>query len=372
MKTAVAYLEPHMDKSDDPESGKGRIVLATVKGDVHDIGKNLVDIILSNNGYEVVNIGIKQPIATILEVAQDKGADVVGMSGLLVKSTVVMRENLEEMNHRGVADKFPVLLGGAALTRGYVENDLTEVYQGQVHYARDAFEGLHLMDQIMNAKRGVAPDTDSPEAIAAREKEAERKARHERSKRIAAQRKATETPVEVPARSDVAADVDVPEPAVLGHPDRQRGRARRLHRSARRTCTVPGSVGAARGPRRRRAVIRGVGGIRGPPAAAVLAGPAVHRRHSRQRRGGVRVFPCGVRRRRRHRADRAETGCARTIPVHLPPPAARPLSVHRRLHPIARAGRRHRAGRCAAVPAGDDGTADRRLRQRAVRGGQLP
>ena len=216
MKTAVAYLEPHMDKSDDPESGKGRIVLATVKGDVHDIGKNLVDIILSNNGYEVVNIGIKQPIATILEVAQDKGADVVGMSGLLVKSTVVMRENLEEMNHRGVADKFPVLLGGAALTRGYVENDLTEVYQGQVHYARDAFEGLHLMDQIMNAKRGVAPDTDSPEAIAAREKEAERKARHERSKRIAAQRKATETPVEVPARSDVAADVDVPEPPFWG------------------------------------------------------------------------------------------------------------------------------------------------------------
>ena len=143
-------------------SGKGRIVLATVKGDVHDIGKNLVDIILSNNGYEVVNIGIKQPIATILEVAQDKSADVVGMSGLLVKSTVVMKENLQEMNHRGVAEKFPVLLGGAALTRSYVENDLTEVYQGEVHYARDAFEGLHLMDQIMNAKRGVAPDTDSP------------------------------------------------------------------------------------------------------------------------------------------------------------------------------------------------------------------
>ncbi|OOK73479.1 methionine synthase [Mycobacterium kansasii] len=110
MKTAVAYLEPHMEKSDD-DSGKGRIVLATVKGDVHDIGKNLVDIILSNNGYEVVNIGIKQPIATILEVAEDKSADVVGMSGLLVKSTVVMKENLEEMNSRGVAEKFPVLLG---------------------------------------------------------------------------------------------------------------------------------------------------------------------------------------------------------------------------------------------------------------------
>ena len=218
MKTAVAYLEPHMEKSDDPDgsSGKGRIVLATVKGDVHDIGKNLVDIILSNNGYEVVNIGIKQPIATILEVAQDKSADVVGMSGLLVKSTVVMKENLQEMNHRGVAEKFPVLLGGAALTRSYVENDLTEVYQGEVHYARDAFEGLHLMEQIMNARRGVATDTDGPEAIAAREKEAERKARHERSKRIAAQRKAAETPVEVPARSDVAADVEVPVPPFWG------------------------------------------------------------------------------------------------------------------------------------------------------------
>jgi 5-methyltetrahydrofolate--homocysteine methyltransferase len=214
MKAAVAYLEPHMEKSDD--GGKGRIVLATVKGDVHDIGKNLVDIILSNNGYEVVNLGIKQPIGNILEVAEDKSADVVGMSGLLVKSTVVMKENLEEMNTRGVAEKFPVLLGGAALTRSYVENDLAEIYEGEVHYARDAFEGLKLMDTIMSAKRGEAPDTDSPEAIAAREKEAERKARHERSKRIAAQRKAAEAPIEIPERSDVAADVEVPTPPFWG------------------------------------------------------------------------------------------------------------------------------------------------------------
>jgi len=215
MKTAVAYLEPHMEKSDD-DSGKGRIVLATVKGDVHDIGKNLVDIILSNNGYEVVNIGIKQPIANILEVAEDKSADVVGMSGLLVKSTVVMKENLQEMNTRGVAEKFPVLLGGAALTRSYVENDLAEMYEGEVHYARDAFEGLKLMDTIMSAKRGEAPDVDSPEAVAAREKEAERKARHERSKRIAEQRKAAEEPVVVPERSDVAADIEVPAPPFWG------------------------------------------------------------------------------------------------------------------------------------------------------------
>jgi 5-methyltetrahydrofolate--homocysteine methyltransferase len=215
MKAAVAYLEPHMEKSDD-DSGKGRIVLATVKGDVHDIGKNLVDIILSNNGYEVLNLGIKQPIATILEAAEDKSADVVGMSGLLVKSTVVMKENLEEMNTRGVADKFPVLLGGAALTRSYVENDLAELYEGEVHYARDAFEGLKLMDTIMSAKRGEAPDTDNAEAVAAREKEAERKARHERSKRIAAQRKAAEEPVVVPERSDVATDVEVPVPPFWG------------------------------------------------------------------------------------------------------------------------------------------------------------
>ncbi|WP_405496000.1 methionine synthase [Nocardia sp. NBC_00511] len=214
MKTAVAHLEPHMEATDD--SGKGRIVLATVKGDVHDIGKNLVDIILSNNGYEVVNLGIKQPISAILDAAVDKKADVIGMSGLLVKSTVVMKENLEEMNTRGVAEQFPVLLGGAALTRGYVENDLTDVYAGDVHYARDAFEGLNLMDQIMTRKRGGGLDPDSPEAIAEREKTAERKARHERSKRIAEQRKATEKPVEVPARSDVAVEAVVPVPPFWG------------------------------------------------------------------------------------------------------------------------------------------------------------
>ncbi|MFC9516966.1 methionine synthase [Nocardiaceae bacterium NPDC056970] len=214
MKAAVAHLEPHMESTGD--EGKGRIVLATVKGDVHDIGKNLVDIILSNNGYEVVNIGIKQPIATILDVAIDKKADVIGMSGLLVKSTVVMKENLEELNAKGVAEQFPVLLGGAALTRSYVENDLSDVYQGEVSYARDAFEGLNLMDTIMATKRGEGPAPDSPEAVAAAEKAAERKARHERSKRIAEKRKADAAPVEVPERSDVAADIVVPKPPFWG------------------------------------------------------------------------------------------------------------------------------------------------------------
>ncbi|MGV9825661.1 MULTISPECIES: methionine synthase [unclassified Gordonia (in: high G+C Gram-positive bacteria)] len=214
MKTAVAHLEPHMEASD--EDGKGRIVLATVKGDVHDIGKNLVDIILSNNGYEVINIGIKQPITAILDAAEDKRADVIGMSGLLVKSTVVMKENLEEINARGLADRYPVLLGGAALTRTYVENDLSDTYDGHVHYARDAFEGLRLMDDIMALKRGGGSVPESADSIAAAQKAAERKARHERSKRIAAKRKAAEAPVEVPARSDVAADNDVPTPPFWG------------------------------------------------------------------------------------------------------------------------------------------------------------
>ena len=158
MKTAVAYLEPHMEKADD--GGKGRIVLATVKGDVHDIGKNLVDIILTNNGYEVVNIGIKQPINAILEAAEEHNADAIGMSGLLVKCTVIMKENLQEMAARGVAARCPVLLGGAALTRAYVEDDLRALFAGEVHYARDAFEGLSLMDTVMAAKRGGAPVVD--------------------------------------------------------------------------------------------------------------------------------------------------------------------------------------------------------------------
>jgi len=161
MKAAVAHLEPHIDRSDDT-GGKGTIVLATVKGDVHDIGKNLVDIILSNNGYSVVNIGIKQPIGEILRAAQEHDADVIGMSGLLVKSTVIMKENLEEMNSRGTDARWPVILGGAALTRAYVENDLAEVYEGEVRYARDAFEGLRLMDALVAVRRGV-PGAKLPE-----------------------------------------------------------------------------------------------------------------------------------------------------------------------------------------------------------------
>ena len=150
MKAAVRHLEPHMDKADD--AGKGRLVLATVKGDVHDIGKNLVDIILTNNGYEVHNLGIKISITEMIEKARAVQADAIGMSGLLVKSTLIMRDNLEELNAQGLAE-IPVMLGGAALTRSYVERDLREIYEGRLFYGKDAFEGLHVMDRIGESRR---------------------------------------------------------------------------------------------------------------------------------------------------------------------------------------------------------------------------
>ncbi|HET6965869.1 MAG TPA: methionine synthase [Acidimicrobiales bacterium] len=158
MKTAVAYLEPHMEKTD--SGGKGRIVLATVKGDVHDIGKNLVDIIFTNNGYEVHNLGIKVSLAEMIEAAEKVKADAIGMSGLLVKSTLIMRENLVELNERGLAERTPVILGGAALTRTYVERDLRSEYQGRLFYGKDAFEGLHTMDRLMDIKRSGADEPD--------------------------------------------------------------------------------------------------------------------------------------------------------------------------------------------------------------------
>ncbi len=151
MKAAVRFLEPFMEKKGGA-TAKGTMVLATVKGDVHDIGKNLVDIILTNNGYKVINLGIKQPIESILQSYQEHAADAIGMSGLLVKSTLIMKENLELMNERGIT--VPVVLGGAALTRRYVDDDLKSLYKGQLFYARDAFAGLHTMDKLVG--NGVA------------------------------------------------------------------------------------------------------------------------------------------------------------------------------------------------------------------------
>ncbi len=202
MKDAVAHLEPHMEKAEGDEEGKGTIVLATVRGDVHDIGKNLVDIILSNNGYNVVNLGIKQPVSAILEAAEEHRADVIGMSGLLVKSTVIMKENLEELNQRGLASGYPVILGGAALTRAYVEQDLHEIYEGEVRYARDAFEGLRLMDALIAVKRGV-PGATLPEL-------------KQRRVRATASATVTEEREEGPVRSETATDNPVPTPPFWG------------------------------------------------------------------------------------------------------------------------------------------------------------
>ncbi|WP_371792704.1 methionine synthase [Streptomyces sp. NBC_01471] len=201
MKSAVAHLEPHMEKTDD--DGKGTIVLATVRGDVHDIGKNLVDIILTNNGYNVVNLGIKQPVSAILEAAEEHKADVIGMSGLLVKSTVIMKENLQELNQRKLAADFPVILGGAALTRAYVEQDLHEIYEGEVRYARDAFEGLRLMDALIGVKRGV-PGAVLPDL---------------KQRRVPKRDTAAVPEVQEPegsVRSDVSVDNPVPEPPFWG------------------------------------------------------------------------------------------------------------------------------------------------------------
>ena len=158
MKTAVAYLEPHMDRVDGSTS-KGKLVIGTVKGDVHDIGKNLVDIIATNNGYEVHNLGIKVPIGEMVAKVKEVDADALGMSGLLVKSTLIMRENLEELNTLGLSE-IPVLLGGAALTRRYVERDLREIYDGRLFYGRDAFEGLSTLDALMTMKRSGEWDPD--------------------------------------------------------------------------------------------------------------------------------------------------------------------------------------------------------------------
>jgi 5-methyltetrahydrofolate--homocysteine methyltransferase len=201
MKMAVGHLEPHMDKVAGSTS-KGKLVLATVKGDVHDIGKNLVDIICTNNGYEVHNIGIKIPISEMIAKVQEVDADALGMSGLLVKSTLIMRENLEELNTSGLSN-IPVLLGGAALTRSYVERDLREVYQGRVFYGRDAFEGLHTLDKLMEMKRSGADDPEFGRIPTGRS--------------LAERRAPKETPTNLPRRSpDVVVDNPIFTPPFIG------------------------------------------------------------------------------------------------------------------------------------------------------------
>jgi 5-methyltetrahydrofolate--homocysteine methyltransferase len=152
MKAAVAFLEPFMEKKEGDNNAKGTFIIATVKGDVHDIGKNLVDIILTNNGYKVINLGIKQPVENIIEAYKEHKADCIAMSGLLVKSTAFMKENIEVFNEKGIT--VPVILGGAALTPKFVHDDCQKTYKGQVIYGKDAFSDLHFMDKLMPAKAG--------------------------------------------------------------------------------------------------------------------------------------------------------------------------------------------------------------------------
>jgi 5-methyltetrahydrofolate--homocysteine methyltransferase len=202
MKTAVAYLEPFMERAEGESSSKGKLVLATVKGDVHDIGKNLVDIICTNNGYEVVNIGIKIGIQEMIDKVKEVSADALGMSGLLVKSTIIMRENLEELNTQGLSE-IPVLLGGAALTRSYVEQDLRKVYNGRVFYGRDAFEGLSTLDKLMEIKKTGVDDVDFGRKIGERQ--------------IPRREKVDVDPATIPARSpEVEVDNTVFVPPFLG------------------------------------------------------------------------------------------------------------------------------------------------------------
>ena len=346
MKTAVAYLEPHMEKAD--QGGKGVMVLATVKGDVHDIGKNLVDIILTNNGYTVKNLGIKVGIVDMVSALEETGADAIGMSGLLVKSTLIMRENLEELNRRNLSH-IPVILGGAALTRTYVERDLRKVYDGRLFYGKDAFEGLRTMDRLVELTKSGEDDPEFGTAIGGRDL-GPRKS--ELRKQAAAEAPARgET---LPSRSpEVATDNPTFKPPFLGSrvakgmaiddiaaylnetalfrnqwgfrpengeddasfKERVRGTAARPagHGQGRAAPGAPGGLGPLRGQRRR-----------GRPG------------HLRGREPDQRVDA-----------------------VHLPPPDRGSLAVHQRLLPPDRL----RGARLGQLPGGDHGVTGRPRRR---------
>jgi 5-methyltetrahydrofolate--homocysteine methyltransferase len=208
MKKSVSILEPHMEKAGAEAGPKARVVLATVQGDVHDIGKNLVDIILSNNGYQVHNLGIKQPIVQIVEALKETGADAIGMSGLLVKSVGVMEENLHELNRMGI--RVPVLLGGAALTRHYAESHLREIYEGPLYYGKDAFDGLRICEHL--AEDRLASIDDEIDARLTKRAEVEEKVACGTERRAVA---TVDAPASV-ARSNVSTVIDVPQAPFFG------------------------------------------------------------------------------------------------------------------------------------------------------------
>ena len=341
MKAAVAYLEPHMEKLGG-SSTKGRLVIATVKGDVHDIGKNLVDIICTNNGYEVHNIGIKVAIGEMIAKVKEVQADALGMSGLLVKSTLIMRENLEELNELGLSE-IPVLLGGAALTRTYVERDLREVYQGRLFYGRDAFEGLHTLDKLMEIKRGDVEDADWGRVPGGRDlpRRSEREVLPERAGGALGRRGHRQPGV---------------RPAVPRFTCRQGPVDRRDRRVRQRDRAVPQPVAVPAGTRRDRRAVQGPH----PPAAARPARRGEGLRGARAA-GGLRLLRGELRRQRPRHLDR-RVADRRAGPLPLPAPARRPAPVHRRLLPPGRRRRRLRR-----VPHRDDGRRRQRGDGRAVR-----
>jgi len=214
MKAAVAHLEPYMEKSEAGDNAKGTFVIATVKGDVHDIGKNLVDIILSNNGYRVINLGIKQPVDNIIQAYREHNADCIAMSGLLVKSTAFMKDNLETFNEQGIT--VPVILGGAALTPKFVYEDCQNAYKGKVVYGKDAFADLHFMDKLMPAKaannwddlQGFLDEQDENETVGAKHSGDN----GSKSSVDEEQNASPSKPVEVDTRRSEAVEIDIDRP----------------------------------------------------------------------------------------------------------------------------------------------------------------
>lgn len=209
MKAAVAFLEPHMDKSEAGEhSAKETFIIATVKGDVHDIGKNLVDIILSNNGYRVINLGIKQPVENIIEAYNEHKADCIAMSGLLVKSTAFMKDYLQVFNEKGIT--VPVILGGAALTPKFVHEDCQNTYNGKVVYGKDAFSDFHFMDKLMPAKS--AQQWDDIQGLLGEFAEAESTNGHKSTEKDEQKQEKSAEPVVIDTRRSEPVDIDTERP----------------------------------------------------------------------------------------------------------------------------------------------------------------
>ena len=309
MKAAVAYLEPHMERVGG-SSAKGKLVIATVKGDVHDIGKNLVDIICTNNGYEVHNLGIKVAIGDMVAKVKEVEADALGMSGLLVKSTLVMRDNLEELNNLGLSE-VPVLLGGAALTRRYVERDLREVYEGRLFYGRDAFEGLSTLDSLMAMKRSGEWDPDFGRVPTGRELPSRSEQR-----RLGGRRAPPALPRRHHRQRGLRAAVHRLARRQGPRPRRDR-RVRQRDRAVPQPVAVPPREGRRRqaGERRR---VQGPHPLDVPRAAG--GGEGVGRARAAAR---VRLLP-GQRRRRRPRGVDRRVALDRGRPLPLPAPAASP------------------------------------------------